>query len=135
MRPARFQDFVLDLAKNSPGVTRVQTVAEAGEAGFPFGLVIVTAAGESRWQIIGQLADGEKHEHADTPVEYDPLPAGPEPQPGGNPEAWMAAVIGRSESREIAGVTRWSTREGERPDSLGMTVAFHNGAKAFVRKV
>ncbi|MEU3836156.1 hypothetical protein [Streptomyces microflavus] len=134
MRPARFQDFVLDLAKNTPGVTRVQTVAEAGENRFPFGLVIVTAGSETRWQIIGQLADGEKHDMADTPVEYDPLAAGPEPQTGDSPEAWLAAVIGRSESREIASITRWSTREGERPDNLGLTVAFNNGAKAFVRK-
>lgn len=135
MRPARFQDFVLDLAKNTPGVTRVQTFAEAGESKLPFGVVIVTGAGEVRWQIIGQLADGEKHDHADTPVEYDPLPASPEPQLGDNPEAWLAAVLGRSDSREIASVTRWSTREGERPDNYGLTVAFNNGAKAFVRKV
>ncbi|MEV5675057.1 MULTISPECIES: hypothetical protein [unclassified Streptomyces] len=135
MRPARFQDFVLDLVKNTPGVTRVQTAAEAGESRFPFGLVIVAAAGESRWQIIGQLAAGEKHEHADVPVAYDALPAWGEPQAGDNAEAWLAAVIGRSESREIASITRWSTREDERPDNLGMTVEFNNGAKAFVRKV
>ncbi|MEV6471621.1 hypothetical protein [Streptomyces sp. NPDC051657] len=134
MRPARFQDFVLDLVKNTPGVSRVQTVAEAGESRFPYGLVIVAAGGEARWQIIGQLADGEKHDMPDTPVEYDPLPPGSEPQPGDNPEAWLAAVIGRSESREIASITRWSTRKDERPDNQGITVKFHNGAQAFVRK-
>lgn len=134
MRPARFQDLVLDLAKNTPGTVRVQSMDEAGETRYPYGLIITTASGEARWQIIGQLADGEKHTQADTPVEYDPLPAGPEPQPGDNPEAWLAAVISRSESREIASVTRWSTREGERPDNYGLTVVFHNGAKAFVRK-
>lgn len=115
-------------------MTRVQTAAGAGENRFPFGLVIVAAGGESRWQIIGLLTDGEKHDMADTPVEYDPLPAGPEPQPGDSPEAWLAAVISRSESREVASITRWSTREGERPDNLGMTVTFHKGSKAFVRK-
>ena len=134
MRPDRFQNFALDVLKNTPGTVRVQTLADAGDTKYPYGLAIVTADGETRWQIIGQLADGERHDNADTPVEGDPA-VWHAAEPGDGPEAWMAAVVGQAESPEIARIERWSVREGERPDHQGLTVFFHNGAKAYVRKL
>ncbi|MFJ1580440.1 hypothetical protein [Streptomyces sp. NPDC088182] len=132
MRSARFHDFVLDLVKNAPGV-RVQTLAEAGDTKHPRGLAITTQDGEARWQIIGQLAEGEKHEDADVPVAGDPIQGWQEPNLG-HAEGWLAAVIARSESPEIASIERWSTRPGDEKRH-GMTIVFHNGAKAFVRKI
>ena len=136
MRPARFTDFVIDLAKNSPTASRVRTLADVG--GYDphlKGAVIATAAGESRWQFIGQLAPGEKHEHADTPATGTPVPVGAGPEPSDSPEAWLAATVARAESPEIASIERWSTREGERPGYFGMTVVFHNGARIFARQL
>ncbi|MFE2095314.1 hypothetical protein [Streptomyces sp. NPDC059460] len=63
-----------------------------------------------------------------------PPPTGEAPAPGDHPEAWLAAVIGQAEFPEIASITRWSTREGEEGNH-GLTVIFHNTAKAFVRKL
>lgn len=131
MRPTRFEAFVLDLAKNTPGVTRVQTLADAGDTTHPFGLAVTTGNGEARWQIIGQLAPGEKHDQPDAPVNGEPFTAGAEP---GDAEVWLAAVIGRAECPEIANVERWSTRAGGK-GGPGLTVRFHNGAKVFVRKI
>ncbi|MFF3754537.1 hypothetical protein ACFYYH_29505 [Streptomyces sp. NPDC002018] len=132
MRPARFQDFALGLVRSSPGATRVQTLTEAGDSQHPFGLAITTGDGEVHWQIMGQLADGEKHEHADVPVTGDPVQGWDEPKPG-DPEGWLAAVLARAESPEIASIDRWSLRpDGRAP---GLTVVFHNGAKAFVRQI
>ncbi|MEV7679510.1 hypothetical protein AB0O64_13265 [Streptomyces sp. NPDC088341] len=133
MRPARFQDFTLDLAKNSPGVTRVQTLADSGDTKYAFGVAITTGDGEARWQIMGQLAEGEKHEHADVPVNGDPAQAVADPAPGDH-EGWLAAAIARAESPEIASIERWSTRPGQ-GNSRGLTIAFHNGARAFVRQL
>ncbi|MFE4057449.1 hypothetical protein ACFXP3_14320 [Streptomyces sp. NPDC059096] len=134
MRPARFQEFALDLIKNSADVTRVQTLAETGDSEHPFGLAITTSSGESRWQIIGQLADGEKHDDPDTPV-ADGVFQAPWPESAaGDHEGWLATALVRAESPEIKEIVRWSTR----PDDAtkhGMTVHFHNGAKAFVRKL
>ncbi|WP_446039476.1 hypothetical protein [Streptomyces sp. SID1121] len=133
MRPARFQDFTLDLAKNTPGVTRVQTLADAGDTTHPFGVAITNGDGEARWQIIGQLADGEKHEQPDVPVNGDPFGTWTEPKPGDH-EGWLVAVLARAESPEIANIEPWSTRAGGK-ESPGLTVFFHNGARAFVRKI
>lgn len=136
MRPARLLDFIIDVVKNQPTNVRVQTLAEAGDTTHPCGAAITTAQGEARWQIIGQLPDGAKHEgFADVPVNGDPAPAGEGPQPTDNPEAWLAAALAQAESPEIASITRWSTREGERPGNFGMTLVFHDGSKAFIRKI
>lgn len=131
MRPTRFQAFLLDLAKNTPGVTRVQSLAEAGGTKYPFGLAVATGSGEARWQIVGQLAPGEKHEQPDVPVNGEPFRAAAEAE-ADDPEGWLAAVLGRAECPEIASIERWSTRPGGKP---GLTVVFHDGARAFVRKI
>lgn len=136
MRPARFTDFVTDLVKNQPTASRVQSLAEVG--GYDphlLGVAISTPAGEARWQFIGQLAPGEKHEHADTPAQGTPAPAGVTPGVADSAEAWLAAAVAQAECPEIAAIERWSTREGERPGHHGMTVAFHNGARIFARQL
>ncbi|MFJ1649077.1 hypothetical protein [Streptomyces sp. NPDC088258] len=133
MRPARFQDFLLDLVKNTPGTTRVQTLAEAGDTEHPYGLAVTTSTGDTRWQIIGQLAPGEKHTTPDTPAQGDPVAPWTGDAPV-DPEGWLAATITASASPEIATITRWSTRPGDE-SKPGLTIDFHNGARAFVRKI
>ncbi|MFI1866361.1 hypothetical protein [Streptomyces jumonjinensis] len=134
MRPGRFQEFVIDLVKNSPTATQVRTLAEAGDTEIPCGIAITTAAGVSRWGIVGQLPDGAKHGgFDDAPVHGDPVAPGDAPQAADAPEAWLAALLAHSESPEIASVERWSVREDARPDSFGVTVRFHNTARVFMR--
>ncbi|MEV6614279.1 hypothetical protein AB0N31_10725 [Streptomyces sp. NPDC051051] len=132
MRPRRLQDFVLDTLKNTAGALQVRTLAEAGDDKHPFGIAVSTADGEARWQIIGQLADGERHDHQEQPVEGEPA-AWTDAVPGDSPEGWLAGAIGQARSPEIARIERWSTRDGKQEQ--GMTLYFHNGAKAYVRKL
>ncbi|MFJ4683747.1 hypothetical protein ACIQNG_36225 [Streptomyces sp. NPDC091377] len=131
MRPRRFAAFALDVLKNTPGVTQVQALEDANT---PNGIAVTANGTETRWGIVGQLAEGERHEHEEQPVQGAPA-AWTEPTPGDSAEGWLAAAIGRAESPEIARIERWSTREGARPDFQGITVFFHNTARAFVRKL
>lgn len=132
MRPERFQDFAIDVLKNTAGAVQVRSLKDAGDGKYPFGVAVSTGDGEARWQIMGQLADGERHDHQERPVEGAPA-AWVDAEPAGNPEGWLAAAIGKAESPEIARIDRWSVRNGD--DRQGMTVFFHNGARAFVRKI
>lgn len=135
MRPQRFTDYVLDLVKNAPSVSRVQTLAEAGDTEHPYGLAITTAAGETRWQFVGQLPDGAKHiDFLDEPVNGDPAPALGDPASADSPEAWLAAVVAHAACPEIATIERWSTAQ-EPGSQRGVTFAFHNGAKIFARQL
>lgn len=128
MRPARFQTWLLDALKASGATARIET-----ESKYPYGhLITVGPGGETQWHTVGQLADGERHDDADTPVEGDPA-AWTDAGPDAGPDAWLAAVIGRAESPEIARIERWSARDGEKRQ--GLTIHFHNGARAYVRKI
>lgn len=131
-RVEAFTRFLLDCVKNTPNVTRVQTLQEAGVACYPYGLAIQLADSEVRWQVTWQLADGERHGHPAAEVDGEPA-AWEETAVQDGGEEWLAAVIGRSRSPRVARVDRWSTRDADRPDRVGVTVFFHNGARAFVR--
>jgi hypothetical protein len=130
MRPARFQTFLLDTLSTA-GV-KAQSLADAGDSKHPYGIVATGPGGETRWQIIGRLAEGERHDNADTPVAGTPA-AMPETSGGDATEGWLAEVIGRAESPEIATIERWSTREGAK--AAGLTVTYHNGAMTYVRRI
>lgn len=134
MRPQRFTDYVLDLAKNAPGVVRVQTLAEAGDTKRPFGLAMTTASGESRWQFMGQLPDGAKHEgFTDEPVTGATAPVMGDPATADSSEAWLAAVLAGAECPEILAIARWSTSP-EAGTPHGMTIDFHDGSRIFARQ-
>ncbi|MFI1734061.1 hypothetical protein ACH40E_33580 [Streptomyces acidicola] len=135
MRPERFQAFAIDLLKNTPGVTRVQTLADVGDTKHPYGVAVTAADGESRWQVIGQLAEGAKHDVVTPAVQGAPAPFQAAPANGRPADAWMAGAIGAAESPEARRIEVWSIREGNRPDHVGLTVFFHNGERVFVRKL
>ncbi|MEU6124105.1 hypothetical protein [Streptomyces sp. NPDC047123] len=132
MRPAAFQDYAIDLFKNAADVQRVQTLAEAGDTQHPYGLALTVAGRDTRWQVIGQLAEGAKHDAVTAPVEGTPASFEAAPVTGA-PDAWLASVIGAAESPEIASLDVWSAREGS--DGHGVTIGWHNGEKTFVRKI
>ncbi|MFD9319273.1 hypothetical protein ACFWDQ_16515 [Streptomyces sp. NPDC060053] len=128
MRPLDYRDYLVDLLKNTPDVQRVDVI-EGGP--HPYALTVTTAGSEQRWQIIGQLAEGAKH---DTPTAaVNGQPAAWKASPANGPaDAWLASVIGAADSPDTRLIEVWSTREGK--SSEGVTVFFHNGERAFLRK-
>jgi hypothetical protein len=74
MRPESFVPVVMDRARTAPGVTGVRTLAEAGDTKHPFGSAVTAGGRETRWQVTGQLADGEKHDQPAAEVTGDPAP-------------------------------------------------------------
>lgn len=129
MRPAEYRDLLVDLAKNAPDVGQVQ-VAEGGK--HPYAFSVTVGGREQRWQVIGQLADGAKHDTPTAAVEGDP-PAWSDAPASGAPDAWLAALVGRSEPRDVERLHVWSTEEGRQ--SAGVTVFFRNGERAFLRPI
>ncbi|MET8611604.1 MULTISPECIES: hypothetical protein [Streptomyces] len=131
MRPERFQGWLIDTVKNTPGVSRVQSFAEAGETDLPFGITLTRGDREERWQITHQLGEGEKHEHVEKGVADTPFSA-PAPKPDDTADAWLTAAIGAAECPEIARVERWATRP-QGSSQTGLTVFHHNSSRNFVR--
>lgn len=129
MRPAEFRDHLLDLLKNSSDVQRVEVI-DGGE--YPYALAATVAGKEQRWQIIGQLTDGARHDSPTAPVLNGP-PAWTAAPVSGAPDAWLAGVIGAAEPADVERLEVWSGRE--KKSGAGVTVFFHNGERAFVRLV
>lgn len=134
LRVEAFSLFLLDCVKNTPGVSRAQALAEAGDVKHPFGVAVHIGAVEVRWQVTGQLAPGEKHDSPAADVHGDPAPWQDAAVRDGG-EEWLAAVIGRAGSPGIARIDRWSVRQGASPGHVGLTVHMHNGARLFVRRL
>ena len=117
MRNDAFVPLVMDYIKNTPGVSRVQTLEEAGDRKHPCGFAVTVGGKETHWQALHRLAEGERH---DTPtVDID-----------GAPAPWADSAV-----QDVAAIERWSVREGNRPGHVGLTIHFHNGSRAFLRKI
>jgi hypothetical protein len=127
MRPLEYRDYLVDLLKRTPGVQRA-TTAEGGP--YPFALSATVDGKDQRWQVIGQLAEGAKH-GVPTPA-MEGRPAAFKAAPSSSaPDAWLAGVIGAAESAEVERIEVWSARMSM--SSVGLTIFFHNGERAFVR--
>ncbi|WP_309049073.1 hypothetical protein [Streptomyces sp.] len=126
MRPADFRDYLIDVLKNSPDVQRVEVLDDGPH---PYALAATVAGRESRWQVIGQLAEGAKHDTATASVQAGP-PVFEAAPVSGAPDAWLAGVVGAAEPTDVESISVWSSEEGRKP---GLTIVFHNGEKAFVR--
>jgi hypothetical protein len=129
MRPLEYRDYLVDVLKNSSDVQRVE-VLESGP--HPYALAATVAGREQRWQIIGQLADGAKHDTPTPPVTAGPPTFKATPVTAA-PDAWLAGAIGASEPADTERIEVWSARGKDQ--SAGLTVHFHNGERAFVRLV
>jgi hypothetical protein len=96
MRPTRFQDFAVDLAKASDAASAV-TLKEAGDTKHPFGLAAKVDGKELRFQVIAQGAPGEKYDEPEQPVEGDLIDPAAVTSQGGTPaERWLAGLIAGS---------------------------------------
>lgn len=127
MRPANYRDRLVELLQRTPGVQGAK-VLEGGP--HPYALSMTVGGRERRWQVIGQLADGAKHDTPTPPIEAGP-PAFTVAPLDGPPDAWLAGVVGESEPADTERLDVWSARDR----SPGLTVHFHNGERAFVRLV
>ncbi len=133
MRNAEFVPLLMELTRASPGVTGVQTLADAGESRYPLGFTVTTASGESRWQAMQRLGDNETH---DAPAPDINGRGAVWKDPGGRSgDAWLAAVIGRAQLPVIRDIVCWSRRPDGREGEEGVTVRFHNGARTFLRRI
>jgi hypothetical protein len=127
MRPAKYRDHLVDLLRNTPAVQKA-AVVEGGP--HPYALSVTVAGRDQRWQVIGQLADGAKHDPVTAAVQAGP-PSFTQTPLDGAPDAWLAGVIGASEPADTERLDVWSARER----GPGVTVHFHNGERAFVRLI
>jgi hypothetical protein len=127
MRPLDYRDYLVDLLKNTPGVQRVE-VLEGGKQ--PCALAVSVGGREQRWQVIGQLADGAKHDSPTAAVQGGP-PSFTAAPVDGPADAWLAGLIGAAEPVDTERIEVWSAGGGKA--SPGLTVFFHNGERAFVR--
>jgi hypothetical protein len=129
MRPLEYRDYLVDLLKNNADVQRVEVLEDSP---FPLGTLAVMVAGrEQRWQIIGQLAEGARHDSPTAPVRDQPAEFTAAPVTA-SPDAWLGGVIGAAEAPDTKKIDVWSARGKDNP---GLTVFFHNGERAFVRLV
>lgn len=129
MRPAEYRDHLVDLLKNTPHVQKADVIEGSP---YPYALSATVAGKQHRWQVIGQLAEGAKHD-TPTPAVHGQPAAFQQAPMGGSPDAWLGGVIGAAESPDTRKIDVWSAREGK--NSVGLTVFFHNGERAFVRLV
>lgn len=127
MRPREYRDTLIDLLQRTPNVQKVQAL-ENGP--YPYALAVTVAGREQRWQVIGQLAEGAKHDTPTAAVHSGP-PAYTNAPVDGAADAWLAGVIGAAEPADTDRFKVWS-HNGGKP---GVTVFFHNGERAFLRQV
>ncbi|WP_216815001.1 hypothetical protein [Streptomyces tardus] len=136
MRPARFQDFVLDLARIAPDGGQPKPLADVGEKRYPYGVVAHAGGKEIRYQIIAESRAGddfdqpEKIREADQAFDPDAVPAG-----GLFEERWLAELVAKSGTRELTDIAIWSAREGNRKGNDGVTFFFADSAKIYARVV
>jgi hypothetical protein len=125
MRPLEYRDYLVDLLQRTPGVQGAKVV-EGGP--YPFALAVQAGGREQRWQVIGQLADGARHDSPSSAVQAGP-PAFATAPLDAAPDAWLAGVIGAAEPADTDRLDVWSARDR----GPGVTVHFHNGERAFLR--
>jgi hypothetical protein len=145
VRVERFGEWITGLARSNAGQVQVQTWDESGITQQPgwehtAGLTLTSPAGgtiDIQW--VHGRAGGDRRDEAEKIVEGEPpAPVEPvvlAPAPDGRisaeqVEAWLAALITNSGSREVAKVTRYSHRRAD-PNApaahkYGITVDWHS---------
>ncbi|MEU6233828.1 hypothetical protein [Kitasatospora sp. NPDC047058] len=138
MRPARFQQLLLDAASALPGAA-AKSFADAGHARHPVGVAVEAGGRKSLWQIVVVGFPGESWGAAD-----------PEPTLGEKPallelptvtsdlstvEQALVAQLLATDPGEIAAVEIYSTRPNPPAVGHGATLDMHDGSKVFINHV
>lgn len=139
MRPDRFERLLVD-AINADGRLTTKTYTDAGFGRSPHGIIAATPTGVPvNVQIIGRLADGERHDHAEQPVTGEPYPSldVPDPATGSSldltaVEKYLVGLVVRAAGAEIKDVILYQDRDAPGAVRYGATFAFHNGAAVFL---
>lgn len=139
MRPQRFQQLLTD-AINRDGQLTARTYTQADFTRSPHGIIATTPTGVPvNVQIIGRLADGERHDHAEAPVtseQHPPIDI-PDLTPGGKlqlaaVEKYLAALAVQAAGAEIKNVALYQDRDTPGAVRYGATFTFHSGAAIYL---
>lgn len=139
MRPDRFERLLADAINNDRRLT-ARTYREADVSRSPYGIVATTPTGAPvNVQIVGRLADGERHDHPAEPVTSTPHPDLPIPDPveGGKLdlaklEQYLAGLAVSAAPEETASVALYQQRDKPGAVRYGATISYHNGAAVFL---
>ncbi|MDH6709913.1 hypothetical protein P3T27_006662 [Kitasatospora sp. MAA19] len=138
MRPARFQQLLLDAAAGLPGVS-AKTFADAGHTRHPFGVAVEAGGRTSLWQVIGVGAPGEKWYDAEPAPVLGTKPAPMDaPAPGNHlasVERALVAALLAADPGEIAAVEVYSGLPTAPAVGRGATIDFHDGSQIFINHV
>lgn len=148
MRPARFEPFMKDLVEQSmatgdaPAVAGVATFREIGYD-IPSGLRFTLTTGASVYVqfVHGAPRGGSPVDEPERIIEGEPPAQVPgvrvELHGGKVPmvslEQWLAALVINSQSRELASLERYSTRDQSRRGfhQYGLTILWHSTGEAY----
>lgn len=139
MRPARFERLLAD-AINRDGRLTARTYTEAGFDRTPHGIIATTRTGVPvNVQIVGRLADGERHDHPAPPVTGTPHPHldAPDPAESGTLdvavfEKYLAALAVNAAADEVQSVAPYQDRDTPGAVRYGTTLTFHTGAAVYL---
>jgi hypothetical protein len=139
MRPARFQQLLLDAAAALPGAA-AKTFADAGHTRHPYGVTVEASGRSTSWQIVVLSAPGEKWgDHPDTEPVLGEKPAGPampeELKDLAAVEHGLLAALLAADTGEIAAVEVYSALPTPPAVGHGATVELHDGSKVFINHV
>jgi len=139
MRPTRFERLLAD-AINQDGRLTARTYSEAGFDRSPHGIIATTRTGVPvNVQIVGRLADGERHDPPAEPVTGAPYPRldAPDPAESGTLdvavfEKYLAALAVSVAADEVRSVALYQDRETPGAVRYGATLTFHSGAAIYL---
>lgn len=137
MRPARFQQLLLDAAASVPGVS-ARSFADAGYTRHPYGIVVEAAGKTTRWQVVS-VAPGDNYQEAERPPTLgEHLPEREMPAVTGDPatveQALVAAVL-KTDPGEFSAVDVYSVRAEPPAVQFGAAFELHSGAKAYLQAI
>lgn len=139
MRPDRFERLLAD-AINRDGQLTARTYAEADYSRSPHGIIATTKTGTPvNVQIVGKLADGERHDQPAQPVTSTAHPDLPIPDPveGGKLdlvklEQYLTGLAVSAAPAETASVALYQQRDKPGAVRYGATITYHSGAAIFL---
>lgn len=138
MRPDRFERLLADAINRDRRLT-ARTYAEADISRSPYGIVATTRTGVPvNVQIIGRLADGERHDQPAQPVTSTPHPLLDTPDPAESGkldlaafERYVASLAVAATPDEISSVSLYQDRD-QSAVRYGLTISYHNGAAIYL---
>ncbi|MFF1909853.1 hypothetical protein [Kitasatospora sp. NPDC058218] len=138
MRPARFQQLLLDAAAGLPGVA-AKTFTATGHSRHPYGIAVEAGGRTSLWQVVGLGAPGSRWSEPEPEPILGAKPTALEaPAPTDNlaaVERALVAALLTTDPGEISAVELYS--DLPRPPAVGhgATVEFHDGSRVFINHV